>query len=436
MIDARRLLLEQFSAAVQAVSAEGCMPRDLPRAGSGGRTRIVAIGKAAAAMAAAAVERLDAAVSGLVVTRAGHGLPPGALPPELQLIEAGHPLPDSDSTIAARRALELAGELSANDCLLFLVSGGGSALLALPAPGVSLADKQSVTRALLRSGATIAEINCVRGHLSQIKGGRLALAAAPARVVTLAISDVPGDHPALIASGPTIADRTTLADARAVLERHRVAAPASVTAALLDPRNETPKPDVPGFPPGEVRVIARARDALAAAAGHASARGCTATILGDDLQGEARALGAQHAALARKLASESAAAGIDGVPHQPQVLLSGGETTVTVVNPAGRGGRNLEYLLAMAITLDGAAGIHALACDTDGIDGTEDCAGAIVTPDTLLRAASLGLDARALLAANDAYRFFEALGDLIDTGPTRTNVNDFRAVLIDQVSSR
>jgi len=417
----RALLRALFEAAVEAVGAVRALPPALPDDAPAGRTLILAIGKAAAAMAAVAAARVRGPLSGLVITRHGHAGPPDDLPPGFELIEAGHPVPDAASLAAGRRALDLVGALGADDRLLALVSGGGSALFAAPVPGVSLADKQAVTRALLGSGATIAEINGVRKHLSRVKGGRLAVAAAPAQVVTLVLSDVPGDDPSFVASGPTVADRTTLAAARAILARYRIVPPAGVAAALADPANETPPPDAPGLAGGVVRVIARARDALDAARALAEGQGCRVTDLGDRLEGEARALGAAHAALARQLAAE-------GARH---LILSGGETTVRVVNPAGRGGRNLEYLLGLALALEGAPGIHAIACDTDGIDGTGDNAGAIVTPDTLARARALGLDPAALLAANRAWDLFDALGDLVVTGPTRTNVNDFRAILID-----
>lgn len=419
--DARRqFLLNLFKEAVRAVSAETVMPAH-PDVASGGRTLVIAVGKAAAAMAATIAPRIDSQCYGLVVTRTGHAGPPHRLPPQMELLEAGHPVPDTASLAAAERAMALAGELGRNDRLLMLVSGGGSALLSMPAPGVTLADKQVVTQALLRSGATIAEINCVRKHLSRIKGGRLAVAAAPAHVTTLLISDVPGDDPSFVASGPTVADQTSLADAREIVERYGIDCPANIVAALDDPLNETPPPDALGIAGGDVSIIACARDALAAASRFAQEHGYKVTDLGDHLQAEARYLGAGHAALARRLATGGEA----------RVIVSGGETTVTVVNRQGRGGRNLEYLLGLAIALDGAPRISAIACDTDGIDGTEDNAGAIVTPDTLERARAMGLDAQDYLRNNDGYAFFEALGDLVVTGPTRTNVNDFRAILID-----
>jgi len=416
----RQFLLRLFEEAVRSVSAEASMPDRLER-GADGRTLIISVGKAAAAMAATATAQLGQNCHGLVVTRVGHSGPPHRLPPGFELIEAGHPVPDAESIFAAERAMELASDLGPGDRLLMLISGGGSALLAMPAPGVTLRDKQLVTKALLRSGATIAEINCVRKHLSKIKGGRLAVAAAPARVTTLVISDVPGDDPSFVASGPTLPDTTTLADAVEIVTRYDIECPPAVVRALEDPDNETPPADSLGIAGGGIEIIARARDSLAAASSLAEQQGYIVTDLGDHLQAEARYLGAGHAALARRLSADGA----------PRVILSGGETTVTVTNPDGRGGRNLEYLLGLAIALDGAPRVSAIACDTDGIDGTENNAGAIVTPDTLARAASLGLDAQQCLKANDAYGFFEVLGDLVVTGPTRTNVNDFRAIMID-----
>lgn len=360
-------------------------------------------------------------LSGLVVTRYGH-LPQADLHwPNVEVIEAGHPVPDANSLLAAQKALALARSLDAGDRLLVLLSGGGSALLTAPAPGIDLAAKQAITKALLRSGATIGEINCVRKHLSAIKGGRLAVAAGAAQVTTWIISDIPGDDPSFVSSGPTVADATTLAEAREILAEYAIDVPRDIAAALADPANETPSADSLGIAGGETVIIARARDALTAAAAHAATLGYRVTDLGDQLQAEARHLGASHAALARRLGKDGAR----------RVILSGGEATVTVANRHGRGGRNLEYLLGMAIALDGAPGISALACDTDGIDGTEDAAGAIITPDTLARARAAGLDAAAMLAANDAYSFFAALGDLVITGPTLTNVNDFRAIIID-----
>lgn len=409
-----------FDTAVNSVSASVAMPAALPGA-SHGRLLVIAVGKGAAEMMRVAQLRARAPLPGLVVTRYGHLPPGGANWPGVEVIEAGHPFPDDASVRAAHRALELAHGLEAGDQLLLLLSGGGSALLAAPAPGVTLADKQAVTRALLQSGATIAEINCVRKHLSAIKGGRLAVAAGAAQVTTWIISDVPGDDPSFVSSGPTVADGTTLAMAREIVDKYGLAVEPAIAAALDDPANETPPPDSLGLAGGETVVIARARDALAAAGRLAGELGYAVTDLGDQLQAEARHLGASHAALARRLAGDG----------RRRAIISGGETTVSVVNKSGRGGRNLEYLLGLAIALDGAPGIRALACDTDGIDGTDDAAGAVVTPDTLARARALGCDPARFLAANDAYLFFAALGDLVMTGPTLTNVNDFRAILID-----
>ena len=420
VIDVRDQLTALFDCAVHAVKADVAMPARLPAAVSG-RTVVVAVGKAAADMMRVAQARSTSPLVGLVVTRYDH-LPKGyAGWPGVETIEAGHPYPDENSLSAATRALDLASGLEAGDHLLVLLSGGGSALLAAPAAGLTLADKQGVTRALLRSGATIAEINCVRKHLSAIKGGRLATAARAARVTTWIISDVPGDDPSFVSSGPTVADLTTLAEARAIVEKYGVRLSTAVATALSNPACETPDPDSLGLAGVETRVIARARDALAAARERAKTKGYQVTDLGDQLQAEARHLGASHAALARRLSRDG----------RRRAILSGGETTVTVVADHGKGGRNLEYLLGLAIALDGAPGIAALACDTDGIDGTEDAAGAIVTSDTLARAGVLGLDPVAHLARNDAYSFFAALGDLVVTGPTLTNVNDFRAILID-----
>ncbi len=409
-----------FETALQAVSAEICLPRHLPHKSFGGQTCVIAVGKAAAEMTAVAASRLGPELTGLVVTRARHGVEPHRLPKGIRVIEAGHPVPDDQSQRAAEQAFALAQNLGPKDRLLALISGGGSALLSLPAPGVSLADKQELTKDLLRCGATIAEINCVRKHLSRIKGGRLAIAAAPARVHTLLISDVPGDDASNIASGPTLADTTTLADAREIVSRYQLRVPQNVALALLDPANETPPADALGLASGETAIIARAGDAFDAAARAAEQRGYVVTNLGDHVQAEARLLGADHAALAKRLAQQGGR----------RVMLSGGETTVTVRHPSGRGGRNLEYLLSLAIELDGVAGIAAIACDTDGIDGTEDNAGAMITPDTLARGHALGLDARDYLARNDSYQYFSALGDLVVTGPTRTNVNDFRAIVV------
>ena len=409
-----------FDTAVHAVSAEITMPRSLPISPHG-RTVVIAVGKAAAAMMRVAQARSSRPLEGLIVTRYGHLPPQGTSWPGVEVIEAGHPYPDDRSVAAASKVLDIAHSLEAGDRLLLLLSGGGSALLAAPAPGLTLDDKQGVTRALLQSGATIAEINCVRKHLSAIKGGRLAVAAGAAQVTTWIISDVPGDDPSYVSSGPTVADTTSLAEARDIIAEYGVDVSPQVAAVLADPANETPAADTLGLAGVETRVIARARDALIAAGAKAAELGYQVMDLGDQLQAEARHLGASHAALARRLAKDG----------KSRAIVSGGETTVTVVNKDGRGGRNLEYLLGLAIALDGAPGISALACDTDGIDGTEDAAGAIVTPDTIARARAANLDPQRHLDRNEAYLFFDKLGDLVITGPTLTNVNDFRAILID-----
>jgi hydroxypyruvate reductase len=415
MGEPRRLLRNLFDAAVRAAQPETCVPPHLPLPPKG-RTIVVGAGKGAAAMAAAVERHWRGPLSGLVVTRYGHGVETK----RIEVVEASHPVPDAAGSAAAQRILDMVRGLTPDDLVLCLISGGGSALLALPAPGLTLGDKQAVTRALLKSGAAIGEINCVRKHLSAIKGGRLGAAAAPAAVVTLAISDVPGDDPATIASGPTVADPTSFADARAILDKYGIAGPAAVMAHLAAARDESPKPGALRLARATYRIVATPRAALEAAAGVAEGAGFAAEILGDALEGEARELGAEHARLALAFAKRG----------QRVCILSGGETTVTV-RGRGRGGRNAEYLLALAIGLDGAAEIHALAADTDGIDGSEDNAGAAIGPDSLARARALGIDAKARLADNDAYGFFAALGDLVVTGPTRTNVNDFRAILIE-----
>jgi hydroxypyruvate reductase len=416
--DPRTLLRALFDAALAAADPRETLPRHLP-APPAGRTVVVGAGKAAAAMAKAVEEHWQGPLDGLVVTRYGHALDCR----RIEVVEAAHPVPDAAGRRAAERILERARGLAPEDLLLCLISGGGSALLALPAPGLTLEDKQAVARALLACGADIAEMNCVRKHLSAVKGGRLAGAAAPARVVTLAISDVPGDDPAVIASGPTVPDPTGFAEARAILEKYGIAPPPAVARHLSAALDETPKPGDPRLAGAEFRLVARPQDALEAAAQAALDAGVAPVILGDSIEGEAREVARVMAGIARQAADH-------GQPAQPPcVLLSGGETTVTV-RGSGRGGRNAEFLLALALALDGRAGVHAIACDTDGIDGSEDNAGALAGPETLARAAGLGLDAKARLADNDAYGLFAALGDLVVTGPTLTNVNDFRAVLV------
>jgi glycerate 2-kinase len=413
-LDPRAFLRSLFDAAVGAASAQISVPPNLPPPPRG-RTIVVGAGKAAAAMAKAVEDNWRAPLSGLVITRYGHGVPCRTI----EVVEAGHPVPDAAGQAAASRMLRSVGGLTKDDLVLALISGGGSSLLALPAPGLTLGHKQAVTRALLTSGAPISEINCVRKHLSAVKGGRLALAAQPAAVTSLIISDVPGDDPATVGSGPTVPDPTTRAEALAILEKYAIVLPEEVRSWLQDPASETPKPGNPAFARVENRIIATARDALNEAARMVEAEGIAVIDLGDDVEGEARDVAIAHAQMALRHAAEG----------RPCVLLSGGETTVTVKG-AGSGGRNSEYLLALALALNGKAGIWAIACDTDGIDGTETNAGAIVTPDTLARAQALGADAGQALARNDAYGFFRELGDLVETGPTRTNVNDFRAILI------
>jgi hydroxypyruvate reductase len=407
-----------LEAAIASAQPALCVPPHLPKRPKG-RTIVVGGGKASAAMARAVEAAWDGPLEGLVVTQHGYRVACD----RIEIVEASHPVPDTAGEAAARRILDLASSAGPDDLVLCLISGGGSALMPLPAAGLTLTDKQAVNRALLRSGATIGEMNCVRKHLSAIKGGRLAAAAAPAEVVTLLISDVPGDSPAVIASGPTVPDPTTFADARAILEKYAIAEPDAAVAHLRAAGEETPKPGDPRLAGGETILVATPQMALEAAASVARRRGVTPVILGDAVEGEAREVAKVHAAIARQVARR-------GQPSPPPaVLLSGGETTVTV-RGKGRGGRNAEFLLALAVALDGAPGIFALAADTDGIDGTEDNAGAVIAPDSLARAAAAGLNAKALLADNDGYGFFAALDDLVITGPTLTNVNDFRAILI------
>lgn len=358
-------------------------------------------------------------LSGLVVTRYGHGVPCR----HIEIVEAAHPVPDEAGLLAAQRMLDLVSGLTADDLVLCLISGGGSALLPLPLPGLTLADKQAVSRALLRSGATISEMNCVRRHLSAIKGGRLAAACHPAKVVTLLISDVPGDPPCDIASGPTVGDPTTCEDARAILRRYGIVVPEAVQALLDTHAAESIKPDDPRLAGCETRIIATPQQSLEAAAAVALAAGVQPHILSDSIEGEARHVGQVLAALARQVARH-------GMPFTPPcVLLSGGETTVTV-RGEGRGGRNVEFLLSLGVALNGLPGVHALAGDTDGVDGQEEIAGAYLAPDSLQRAWAAGIRPRDSLDRNDAHGFFGALGDALVTGPTLTNVNDFRAILI------
>jgi glycerate 2-kinase len=420
MRDPEAILQAMFDAARRAADPAACVPPHLPPVPKG-RTLVVGAGKAAASMAHA-VERhwpADAPLDGLVVTRYGHDMPCE----RITVVEAAHPVPDSAGEKAAALILQKVKGLGPDDLVLCLISGGGSALLSLPAEGLTLEDKQAVNRALLSCGANIAEMNCLRKHLSAIKGGRLAAAAAPAPLVSLLISDVPGDDPAVIASGPTVPDPTTVADAIAVLEKYGIQAPPAVLAHLQAGENESPKPGDPVFANTRTVTIATPQMALEAAADVARAAGITPVILGDAIEGEARDVALVMAGIARQVRRHGQPA------RTPCVLLSGGETTVTL-RGKGRGGRNAEFLLALAVALDGAEGIYALAADTDGIDGSEDNAGALLKPDSIGRAAMKGIDAKACMADNDGYSFFQAAGGLVVTGPTLTNVNDFRAILI------
>jgi glycerate 2-kinase len=424
--DPRALLRALYDAAVARAQPAVVMREFLPAAPKG---RAIAIGggKASGAMAAAldALWPAEAPLSGIVLTRYDH-VPPEyrAKPGRIDVREASHPVPDEAGRRGALDMLAAVRGLSEDDLVIALISGGGSALLSVPAPGLSFEDKQQVNRELLGSGASIDEMNCVRKHLSAIKGGRLAAACAPARVHTLLISDVPGDVPDVIASGPTLPDPTTCADALAILQRYKIALPAVARAGLDGGTYETPKPGDARLAQHTLQMMATPQMSLEAAAALARQAGIDAHILSDEIEGESRVVGQVHAALARQVARRNAPF------KKPCVILSGGETTVTVKSKGGRGGRATEFLLGCALALQGEKGVHVLAADTDGIDGIEDNAGAIVTPDTLARAAAQGLSARARLDANDAYNFFAPLGDLVVTGPTFTNVNDFRALLI------
>ncbi len=412
------LLRNMFDAAVAAADPARCLPGHLPPPPKG-RTLVIGAGKAGGAMAKALEDHWPGPLEGLVVTRYGHGAPTS----RIEVVEAAHPVPDEAGQQAAQRMLRMVQGLSPEDLVICLISGGGSALLSAPAPGLTLSDKQAMNKALLKSGATITEMNCVRKHLSAIKGGRLAAACAPAQVLTLLISDVPGDDASVIASGPTVGDPTTCADALAILDKYGLREPAAAYAYIRRAHDETPKPGDPRLAHAQMHMIATPQAALEAAAAVARAAGVTPLILGDSLEGEARDVALVHAGIAKQVVRH-------GQPVSPPcVLLSGGETTVTV-RGQGRGGRNVEFLLALAVALEGHPRIHAIACDTDGVDGTEDNAGALLSPDTLARAEALGLRPKEFLANNDGYTFFSKLESLIYTGPTLTNVNDFRAILI------
>ena len=404
-MDERAVMRRMFDAAVKTAMPDIAVPANLPPPPSG-RTIVVGAGKAAAAMARAVDLNWpdDRPLSGLVVTRYGHGV--GALR-RIEVVEASHPVPDAAGQEAAARILDMVRGLSAEDLVLCLISGGGSALLSLPAPGITLADKQAINAALLKSGAGIHEMNAVRKHLSAIKAGRLAAAAAPAEVLSLIISDVPGDDPSVIASGPTAPDSSTLAEARAVLRRYGIKAPPAVQALLENADAETPKPGDPTFARTTNRVIATPQASLEAAAKVAGEAGYRPLILGDSIEGEASEVGRVMSGIARQVVMR------DEPAPAPCALISGGETTVTV-RGQGRGGRNVEYLLSLAVCLNGLERVYAIACDTDGVDGAEEVAGAIIAPDTLKRAEALGINAKERLADNDGHGFFEALGDQVD----------------------
>jgi len=418
MLAARELLRRMFDAAVAAAQPSLCLPPHLPPRPRG-RMVVIGAGKASAAMARAVEDNLDGPLEGLVVTRYGYAV----RCERIEIVEAAHPVPDAAGMEAARRILEKVSGLAKDDLVLCLISGGGSALLAAPAPGLTLADKQAVNKALLKSGANSSEMNCVRRHLSKLKGGRLAAACYPAKVVTLLISDVPGDDPIDIASGPTVPDPTTCEDALAILRRYAIEVPDSVRGLLESGEGETVKPDDPRLAGIETRMIATPQMALEAAAVVAREARVSAYILGDRLEGEARDVGTVMGGIALQVADRRQ-------PFPPPcVLVSGGETTVTV-RGTGRGGRNVEFLLSLGIALHGHPGIHAIAGDTDGVDGLEEIAGAYLAPDSLERAWSKGINPNDSLANNDGHGFFEALGDSVVTGPTLTNVNDFRAILV------
>jgi hydroxypyruvate reductase len=417
--DRRPLLRRMFDAAIAAAQPALCLPPHLPGKPKG-RTIVIGAGKASAAMARALEDHWDGPLEGLVVTRYGYEVPCQ----RIEIVQAAHPVPDAAGLRATERIRELVTGLSADDLVIALISGGGSSLLVGPAPGLTLEHKQAVNKALLASGASISEMNCVRRHLSAVKGGRLAAACHPARVLTLLISDVPGDNPMDIASGPTVGDPTTRADALAIIQRYRIDVPVPVRAWLEREDSESIKPGDERLQRIDTRIITAPQMALEAAAQVAREAGVTPYILGDSLEGEARDVGKVLAGFTRQVV-------MHGQPFQtPCVLLSGGETTVTL-RGQGRGGRNVECLLSLAVALDGLPGVHALAGDTDGVDGVEEIAGACITPDTLERAWAQGINPRSSLDDNDGHGFFQALGDAVVTGPTLTNVNDFRAIVID-----
>jgi len=419
MTSPTKLLHSLFETAVASAQPTQCVPSHLPEPPKG-RTLVIGAGKASAEMARAMEQNWPGELEGLVLTRYGHAVPCE----RIEIVEAAHPVPDEAGQQAAVRMLERVQGLSPDDLVVCLISGGGSALLALPAPGLTLEDKQAVNRELLRSGATIHEMNCVRKHLSAIKGGRLAAACHPARVLTLAISDVPGDELSVIASGPTVPDESTFAQARAVLEKYGIEVPSSVQTHLERAEDETPKPGDARLANTETKLIAAPQQMLEAVAAQVREAGLTPLILSDRIEGETRDVAKVHAAIARQIQTH-------GQPvSAPAAILSGGETTVTV-RGKGKGGRNSEFVLALLDDLRGLPGISALACDTDGIDGSEDNAGAVLTPETFSRAESLGLAPAEFLSRNDAYSFFQQVDGLVVSGPSLTNVNDFRAILVE-----
>ncbi|WP_339861864.1 glycerate kinase [Thalassospira alkalitolerans] len=420
MTTSREKLLLLMDAALKAADPAIQIPRNLP-AKPKGKTIIIGAGKASANMAHAFEQAWEGEISGLVVTRYGHAVACD----KIEIVEASHPVPDAAGQKAAERILEIVTSAGPDDLVVCMISGGGSALLALPGPGLTLGDKQTINKALLHSGATISEMNCVRKHLSAIKGGRLALASAPARMVTYLVSDVPGDDPAIIASGPTVSDPTTGQDALEIIRRYRIELPLAASELLSNPAHETVKPGDPCFAGHETVMLSRPQDSLEAAAKIARELGLNPVILGDAIEGESREVAIVHAGIAQQVAHH-------GQPDpKPCVLLSGGETTVTVRAKGGRGGRNSEFLLSLLIQFRDQSGFSALAIDTDGIDGSEDNAGAIIDPTSWGKAIAAGVDLREFLAHNDAYSAFAKIDDLLITGPTLTNVNDFRAILIE-----
>lgn len=420
LADPRGFLAGLFATAVEAADPLAALRNHLPQRPVG-RTVVVGAGKAASQMAAAFERLWDAELSGVVVARAG----PVEACERIEVLQASHPVPDENGLAASARLLDAVGGLTGDDLVVALVSGGGSALLAAPAEGLTLADEIAVNRALLSSGAPISAMNMVRKHVSRIKGGRLAAAAAPARVVSLIVSDVPGDDPALVASGPTVPDSATAEEALAIVRDYRIELPERVLAHIRSAGARAPSPTDPAFRDNVVEVIASARLSLDSAADAARAAGVETTILSDRIEGEAREIGRMHAALAREHAERAR------TPARPVLLLSGGETTVTIGGgPCGKGGRNTEFLLAFALDIDGVGGIHALAADTDGIDGSQDNAGAFCDGETAARIRATGGDPRRLLLAHDAWSAFDLAGGLFVPGPTGTNVNDFRAILV------